>query len=396
MAVSRRSFLKGLGAGISVLVVGGGVYRAADQGVFSAGNGPAYEPWETWRTDEAEGALRLVQSGILASNPHNTQPWLFSLSGNRIELYADTGRHLGAMDPYLREMHIGLGCAIENMMLTAAATGYDAQLTVENGELMLTPEQPQVEKVATITLAPADTTPSALYDAIPNRHTNRYNYDSNRTVASSLLDDMVQLAETERDVKLFTYQKGSNEFQKMADATIAATATIITDHDMAHDSFAWVDTNWREVQEEKDGPYIDTGGVSAPLRAVVKMLPPISQQTFDEGWLAGTETALQNTDVVGFIAVRSLYDRAGAIRAGRAWQRMHLWATANDMAMQPINQLPEVADRERQLNQTPATSLLMDSLTQDASWRPTFAFRMGYPINDVLPSSRRPVDEVLL
>ena len=33
----------------------------------------------------------------------------------QIELYADTVRNLGTFDPYLREMHIGLGCAVENM-----------------------------------------------------------------------------------------------------------------------------------------------------------------------------------------------------------------------------------------------------------------------------------------
>ena len=31
-------------------------------------------------------------------------------------LLADTARNLGSFDPYLRELHIGLGCAIENMV----------------------------------------------------------------------------------------------------------------------------------------------------------------------------------------------------------------------------------------------------------------------------------------
>lgn len=39
---SRRTFLKGAGA-ITVLVAGGGVYRAYDQGVWAVGEGPAYE-----------------------------------------------------------------------------------------------------------------------------------------------------------------------------------------------------------------------------------------------------------------------------------------------------------------------------------------------------------------
>jgi hypothetical protein len=46
--MQRRSFLKGAGA-VTVVVVGGGVWRAYDQGVFSVGEGPAYEPWKDWR-----------------------------------------------------------------------------------------------------------------------------------------------------------------------------------------------------------------------------------------------------------------------------------------------------------------------------------------------------------
>jgi hypothetical protein len=48
LSVKRRSFLQG--AGVVTVVVVGGVWRAYDQGVFSVGEGPAYEPWKTWRT----------------------------------------------------------------------------------------------------------------------------------------------------------------------------------------------------------------------------------------------------------------------------------------------------------------------------------------------------------
>ena len=46
--VTRRNFLKGMGV-VTIVVAGGVVWRAADSGVFSAGQGPAYEPWLNWR-----------------------------------------------------------------------------------------------------------------------------------------------------------------------------------------------------------------------------------------------------------------------------------------------------------------------------------------------------------
>src|SRR5258708_54578 len=118
--VRRRSFLKGTGI-VTVAVVGGGVWRAGDQGVFSVGEGPAYEPWKDWRKTGNDAPLALVRAAILAARPHNTQPWLFKITNSSIELHIDTQRNVGALDPYLREEHIGIGCGLENLMLAAAA-----------------------------------------------------------------------------------------------------------------------------------------------------------------------------------------------------------------------------------------------------------------------------------
>src|ERR1700761_9638274 len=106
-------------------MVGGGGWRAYDQGVFTAGEGPAYEPWKNWR-DTNDGPLALVRAALLAASPPNTQPWLFKVTHSAIEMYVDPQRNVVSLDPYLREEHIGIGCALENLMLAAAAQGYAA------------------------------------------------------------------------------------------------------------------------------------------------------------------------------------------------------------------------------------------------------------------------------
>src|SRR5260370_31875271 len=118
--MKRRAFMKGAGV-VTVLIVAGGVWRAYGQGVFSVGKGPAYEPWKNWRSASNEGSLSLVRAAILSASPHNTQPWRFKVTNSWIELYLDRNRNVGALDPYLREEHIGMGCALENLLVAAAS-----------------------------------------------------------------------------------------------------------------------------------------------------------------------------------------------------------------------------------------------------------------------------------
>ena len=92
-------------------------------------------PGKTGAAIPSHGPLALVRAAILAASPHNTQPWLFKVTNSSIELYIDTRRNVGALDPYLREEHIGIGCALENLMLAAAANGYQATVTFLPGKL---------------------------------------------------------------------------------------------------------------------------------------------------------------------------------------------------------------------------------------------------------------------
>lgn len=103
-----------------VVGAGGLSYRAYDQGVFEAGEGGAYAAWESW--ESGRGPLALVSAAVLAANPHDTQAWVFRTTTTSVDVFADRARSLGSIDLYDRELHTGLGCALENL-LQAAPTG---------------------------------------------------------------------------------------------------------------------------------------------------------------------------------------------------------------------------------------------------------------------------------
>jgi hypothetical protein len=197
---------------VTVLVAGGGVWRAWDQGVFSVGQGPAYEPWRNWRS-ASDGPLGLVRPAILAASPHNTQPWLFKVASSSIELYVDTSRSTGALDPYLREQRIGMGCALENLMLAAAANGYQATATLMPRKLTGTTAALRPQLVARVELAVGTPQQSQLYDAIPRRHTNRNPYDPNKPLPGDFVEKIRAVTSDEPDVKMFQFtdEKGTQE-----------------------------------------------------------------------------------------------------------------------------------------------------------------------------------------
>ena len=293
--IKRRSFLKGAGL-ISVLVGGGLVWRACAQGVFSVGEGIAYEPWKDWQTYENKDPLALVSAAILAANPHNTQPWLFQVSDSRIDLYADTKRQIGSTDPFLREMHIGLGCALENLLLAADAKGFDRQLT-------LMPEQKNLTHVARIDLSAGSTSESELYKAIPLRHTNRGIYDKNRSLSQETLQALEKLGNNESEVKVFWFTT-ETERRQLGNSIVEATQAIISDRQQSQDSGKWMRLSWQDLQKYRDGLTLDASGSPALIRAIAKMLPPTSLEQNDLFWLDATRKVHVSTVAAfGILAV---------------------------------------------------------------------------------------------
>jgi hypothetical protein len=84
------------------------------------------------------------------------------------------------------------------------------------------------------------------------------------------------------------------------------------------------------------------------------------------------------------------------LRAGRIWQRAHLLATARGLAARPCNEAVEMIDHERALGKPAARATLLNEITGDSTWQPTFVFYMGYQTVTALTSPRRGVNAVVI
>jgi len=388
MTPMRRRILQGAGV-VAAAAVAGGWWRASTQGVFARGTGPAYEPWSRWPPSGEPTPLTLVHAATLAASPHNTQPWLFRVREDVIELMVDADRHIGTIDPLRREQWMGVGCALENLTVAAPALGWNAAVAA-------VPDAAVPGLAARIALLRADAKPHPLYDAIARRHTHRGAYDPGRTLEDSLFSGMDALAEGLPDVAV-RWLRAPAERDRAGEAIVAATEAIIADREQSTDSWRWFRADWQALQRHRDGITLDAAGMPPALLALVKMLPAMSMEASDAGWLDATRKVhVATAPAYGIVLAHDPRDPAQRLAGGRLWQRLHLWAAARGIGMQPLNQMPERADRETTTGIESRFGGLLAELVGNDAWKALMPFRLGYPLGEAMPSPRRAVEDVIV
>jgi hypothetical protein len=391
--MNRRRFLRGLGI-TTILVLGGGVWYADEEGSFRQGQGPAFTPWKNWNQPQT-GMLALVRAGILAASPHNTQPWLFRVSGNEIEVLAETSRNTGGLDPFLRELHIGMGCALENMCVAAPTAGYAATVESAGGALHLHADTSTPQRIATVRCTPASLPAHPLYPALPNRHTNRTPYEL-RALPAPFQQELLAMPQSLPNTKLFLFT-AENQRHTIVDLVSQCDETVYIDKAVGEGTVPWERVfKWKDVELHRDGITLEGYGAPKPIAAVLYSLPtPVEMAVIARTAKGAYPKLLAASPMFGVIAVRDRYATDQCLQGGRLWERAHLLATAQGIAARPINEAVELIDIENAEGRPRVTEPKLAALIGDTSWQPTFMFRMGYAARSAPASPRRGVAQVL-
>ncbi len=385
--MTRRTMLHHIGVGAATVVVAGvgaGSYRVFDNGVLDAGHGTAYDPWTNWRDDAT--SLGTVAAAILAANPHNTQPWTFHVTDDRVELFTDPARRTGALDALDREHHVGLGCALQNLVLAAAARGLQPSVT-------LLPDASDPTHVATVSFAEAPMVVSDLHDAIDRRHSNRGPY-TDEIVAADVLATFDSLVAGLDGVGIRWFATPA-ERAGLGAMIIEATRAIIDDEEQSTESFAWIRSSRDDTDTQMDGLTLDAQGLSPLVLAAAKILPASTRSAGDSFWLDQTRTVHTATAAAyGIVTVADPDDRAAQLDGGRLLQRIHLAATVAGLGLQYMNQITERIDRDAQLGNPSTFAAAMDALIDRPGRHALSTFRIGHPVRAGRLSPRRPVSKV--
>jgi nitroreductase len=315
----------------------------------------------------------LLNYALLAPSEYNTQPWLFRIQGDRMEVYADTTRRLPVVDPEGRELLISCGATCFNLQLALRHFGFHATMeyTLEEPLDLSNP----VVRFSFGVKQPPTPTDDRLFAAIPERQSNRSMYEA-RGVPTEVLERLQSLAGYE-----------GTWLHMVQDAP---TRKIISDLIVAGDRRQWADKHFRHELAAWVHPRAAENGDGLPGFVHAKgsfhdMASPFVVRTFD---LWREEAARDRQLVAGapVLAVLGTFSDGPSswFAAGMAIEHVLLEACASGLQTSFVNQPIEVPSLRGWLCQALGRKDF-----------PQLVIRMGY--GEPTPwTPRRSVQDVLL
>ncbi len=377
MALSRRTYIKVIGAGAIVAAVGGAVAVPR----LDAMPATAVEGWSGPLSAERDPRRRALAFALLAPSPHNLQSWLVDLSRDgEVLLFVDGERLLPQTDPLSRQILIGQGCFLEILSMAAAAEGWRT-------ETQLFPAGPwTVERpVARIVFSrlPAPSV-DPLFAQVPRRRTVKGKFDPRPLEAahSNALATGVDLAGLSLSIV-----DEPERVERLRAIAIAGSELEMNTPRTHKESIDVVRVGSAEIAAHRDGISIK-GPMIWMLRQLGLMTPVKAMTPGTMAWNSGRDYVLAgyaSAPAFGWLASRG-NDRATQVAAGRAWVRLQLAAGALGVALQPhsqaLQEYPEMAALHAAMRSE--TGVEGDETLQ-------MFFRLGYA-TDPGPSSRRALD----
>ena len=184
--------------------------------------------------------LFMIEQATKAPSGHNTQPWLFRICEDSIEIHPDNRKTLYVVDRTRREMFVSLGCATENLCIAAESIGYASEVHVSE------------EGIISIELHSVDNQKKPLLSGqITRRQTNRSIYNG-KQIPEEVIRELLTL-EKEEYIGIYCWQKQSIEFNKIRDYVLAGNKIQMSDSRFKNELKSWMRFNKRDEQQTLDG-----------------------------------------------------------------------------------------------------------------------------------------------
>ena len=338
------------------------------------------ELWNPWEISErifpkkgkpSDKLRYLLNYAVLAPSGHNSQPWLFKIVGEEVELYADRTRALAVCDPEDRELVMACGAALLNLRVALRHFGYE-------GKVKTFPDKNEPDLLARVGFG-GKRKPTAedgsLFHAIAQRHTNRMPFEP-REIPEKVLSKL-KAAASKEDAWLH-FVLGESGRNKVADLVAEGDNIQMANAPFRRELAAWMHRNRDVSHDGMPGFALGLGGVTSTLA-------PLIVRTFDFG---KGQAAKDRQLATGSPVLAVLGSDANApenwLSTGQALERVLLSARAEEVWASFLNQPIEVPELHARLREILGVTGF-----------PQLLLRLGYG-PDVKPTPRRTAGEVLM
>lgn len=317
---------------------------------------------------DADPARRVIGLACRAPSVHNTQPWLWRIRPDHIELRADRRYQLAAADPEGRNLVISLGAALHHAMVAAAGLGWTTEAT-----RFPVPEDPDL--VAEIRLDSGRVTPAALdlLHALEDRRTDRRRFTS-WPVPEERLAHLAGVAE-DTGAHVLPVVDPADRFtaELLIDRAISAQQR---DEAVVEEQLLWIDHSPVDGVPRASIPEDTRARGVRPNRftPVIESVDP--------------HTAVEGSD--GLLAICTVDDTPLSwLHTGEALSRLWLKATMAGLSVVPLSQVVEYADSRAALHRQLFAGMALPQLLVRIGWQEIS--RRSLP-----RTPRRPLADVLV
>lgn len=313
----------------------------------------------------------LIRFAVLAPSGHNSQPWKFMLEPDGIVACADMSRALPESDRNHRQLHLSVGCAIENLCAAADYYGYGA--AVSRTELDGAPAW-RIRLSGTPKSASERPASHRALAAI-ERRTNRNAYGP-RMPEAAFLSWLRAQTGPDMDVRLIEAEPLKS---KIADVVSDALIEAMDDTGFRRELSGYIRPN---ITRAETGMPMYGFGMPTPPSFLAPLLVRLvnvnrPSRKADEALLKS------HTPVFAVISTRDDGPEAW-IEAGRTYERAALEAASRGISTAPLAAAIQIGEHYRRLQ-----ALL------ETPFRPQVFFRLGYASKAPPHSPRIPAAKVM-
>lgn len=327
--MNRRDVLRLAGGGFvaAALPTLTGCSSALPDAAVAAWQGPG---------EEADVRRWILAHAILAPHSHNLQSWLVDLrEPDTLVLRLDLQRLLPETDPFSRQMVMSQGTFLELLDLAARQRGLRAEIQ-PFPEGAFDDRKPDGRPTARVRLH-ADSTvkPDPLFAQVFARRTNRERYDGRAPSPQAL----AALNQAVAGLPVKVGVSAPDRVETHREIAREAFRIEMTTPRTLMESYHLLRVGPKEIAQHRDGISLNDPMVRALVATGLfdRSQPSAADSQAIRGQLRDFDEKIASTPAFHWMTTAD-NARTTQLMAGRAWARVQLAATAQGLAMQPLQQ----------------------------------------------------------